>query len=121
MKEAKGEKNASFIDSWSCGVKVDIFKNERVCDFIMNYIGVIVNIKVLELAIVCVKKGVTFNGWCEKGRFGIVSKPSSYKCEDRVRKLVFENNIGCERSVNWEEEVIECLSFFKNMRGQRKI
>ena len=88
-------------------------KDERICDFIMNYVGVIVNIEVLKLSVVCVKKGVAFNGWCERGRFSIDSEPSTYKSEDSVRELVFGNNVGCERSVNWEEEVIEYLSLFE--------
>ena len=39
---------------------MDIFKNERICDFIVNQIGIIVNVEVLELTVICVK--VSLNG-----------------------------------------------------------
>ena len=91
---------------------MNVFENERVCDFIMNYIGVIVNIEVLKLSIVCVKKGVAFNSWCERRRFSIVSEPSTYKSEDRVRELIFENYFRRERSISWKEKVIKYLSLF---------
>ena len=113
VEEAEWETNTSFVDSWCGRVEMNVFKCERVSDFIVNYIGVIVNIEVLKLSVVCVEKGIAFDGWCERGRFSIFSKASTYKSDDRVRKLVFENNVGCERSVNWEEEVIEYLSLFE--------
>ena len=43
-----------------------------------------------------------------------------FRCEDRIRKLVFENNVGCERSVHWEEGVVKYLSLFEKMKSQRK-